>query len=286
MSNPLVSVICLCYNHERFVKASIRSVIEQTYPNIEIIVVDDHSTDSSVREIENLQIEYPQIKFYPLNENVGNCKAFNIGLANSTGDFIIDLASDDLLLADRVSKGVIALNNAGELYGVNFCNAAIINDESIILNHFYPIDQNGRANATVPQGDLYVDLIKKYFICSPTMLIRREVFTKLNGYDEELAYEDFDFWVRSARDFNYCFTDEVLVQKRKLKGSMSERQYQRKSEQMRSTLVVCKKIMDMNRTKSEKKALRKRIYYEMRQCIKVMDTRLFFDYLKLLLKNS
>lgn len=286
MSNPLVSVICLCYNHERFVEASIRSVIEQTYPNIEIIVVDDHSTDSSVREIENLQKEYPLIKFYPLKENVGNCKAFNIGLANSTGDFIIDLASDDLLLADRVSKGVIALNNAGESYGVNFCNAAIINAESIILNHFYPIDQNGRANATFPQGDLYVDLIKRYFICSPTMLIRREVFTKLNGYDEELAYEDFDFWVRSARDFNYCFTDEVLVQKRKLKGSMSERQYQRKSEQMRSTLVICKKIMDMNRTKSEKKALRKRIYYEMRQCIKVMDTRLFFDYLKLLLKNS
>ncbi len=286
MEYPLVSVICLCYNHERFVEDSIRSAIEQTYPNIEIIVVDDQSTDGSVGQIENLQKEYPQIKFYPLKKNIGNCKAFNIGLAYSKGDFIIDLAADDVLLADRVSKGVLALDSAGESYGVNFCNAAIISAESIILNHFYPIDQNGRAQETIPEGDVYADLIKKYFICSPTMLSRRAVYTKLNGYDEELAYEDFDFWVRSSRDFNYCFTDEVLVQKRKLKSSMSEQQYKRKSEQMRSTIAVCKKIMIMNRSKSEKKALRKRIYLEMRQCIKVMDSRLFIDYFKLLIKNS
>jgi glycosyltransferase involved in cell wall biosynthesis len=285
MTSPLVTVICLCYNHERFVEASIRSVLGQNYPNIEIIVVDDHSSDGSVDKIKKLLETFPDIKFLPLSENYGNCKAFNKGLAQASGDFVIDLATDDLLLPDRVSKGVLALESSGQEYGVNFSNAAIINEQSIILSHFYSIDKAGKSTKLIPQGDLYAELVKRYFICPPTMMSRRSVFEKLIGYDENLAYEDFDFWVRSSRHFKYCYTDEVLVHRRLVEGSMSTGQYKRKSNQMRSTLEVCKKIKGLNRSKKENKALRKRIHYEMRQCVKLADLGLFSKYLRLLFNS-
>ncbi|MEQ8927684.1 MAG: chondroitin polymerase, partial [Fulvivirga sp.] len=120
-----------------------------------------------------------------------------------------------------------------------------------------------------------------YFICAPTMMTKKIVFDYLEGYDENLMYEDFDFWVRSARKFKYCYTDEVLVSRRKLKGSMSDQQYRRKSLQMESTFAVCQKIKGLNKNKKENNALKRRIYLEMRQCIKYLNWKLLFKYLKL-----
>jgi glycosyltransferase involved in cell wall biosynthesis len=283
---PLVSIIALCYNHERFVEQAIHSIINQSYSNIEIIVVDDASTDASAERIEKLTSLYPEIKFLKLDENVGNCRAFNKGLSLANGEFIIDFATDDILLEDRVEKGVKALVEAGQNYGVNFTNAAIINEQSIIHHHFYPIDQSGKSKVKVKEGSIYSELVARYFICPPSMMSRRSVFEKLNGYDESLAYEDFDFWVRSSRYFKYCYTDEVLVQRRIVSGSLSSQQYVRNSPQMRSTFKVCLKIKKLNRTNNENAAFRKRIYYEMSQCVKVGDFRLFFQYAKFLLGRN
>ncbi len=73
----------------------------------------------------------------------------------------------------------------------------------------------------IPQGDVYRDMLTTYFIPGPTMMIRREVFAALGGYDESLSYEDFDFWVRSSRIYRYAFLNERLTSIRKLKSSMS-----------------------------------------------------------------
>jgi glycosyltransferase involved in cell wall biosynthesis len=283
---PLVSVIAVCYNHERFVEQTLQSVLNQTYSNIEIIVVDDASTDNSVKEIKKFINKFPKTQFIKQHENIGNCKAFNKGLALAKGEYIIDLATDDILLKDRVEKGVKALVKCGQEYGVNFTNATIIDEQSIIHQHFYPIDQSGKAKISVSEGEIYSKLVARYFICPPTMMTRREVFEKLNGYDESLAYEDFDFWVRSSRYFKYCFTDEVLVQRRVVSGSLSSKQYVRNSLQMRSTFKVCKKIKKLNKTANENTALRKRIYFEMRQCLRLGDFKLFFNYTGFLLGKN
>src|SRR5688572_16900954 len=106
MDQPLVSVVCLCYNHAAFVKEAVQSVMGQTYPNIELILVDDASRDNSAAVIEELQRQYPSIKVILLKNNVGNCKAFNQALAESKGAYIIDLAADDILMPDRIKQGV------------------------------------------------------------------------------------------------------------------------------------------------------------------------------------
>jgi hypothetical protein len=119
----------------------------------------------------------------------------------------------------------------------------------------------------IPQGDVYSNLVSTYFIASPTMMVRREVLDRLGGYDENLSYEDFDFWVRSSRDYKYAFLNESLTQIRKVKQSMSTGWYVPGDKQLHSTYLVCKKIQQLNRTREDHLALVKRVRYELRQSI-------------------
>lgn len=279
---PKVTVICLCYNQEKFVRDAIHSVLAQTYPNIQLIVVDDASTDNSARVIEEIAAQQLRITFIRLSENSGNCKAFNRALKFAEGDYIIDLAADDILLPDRVSRGVDALNTAGDRFGVNFTDAEwIAQDGSHLRWH-----SDRFPHHSVPQGDIYAKVIARFFICSPTVMFRRSVIQSLQGYDEALAYEDFDFWVRSSRDFYYCYTPEVLVQKRVVRNSMSQKQFSLFSPQLNTTFRVCQKILALNRNRAEQKALARRVLYEIRMCIRLFSLSLVWKYIGLYRRNA
>ena len=178
MNKPLVSVICTCYNHKAFIQKAIDSVLCQSYPAGELIIVDDASTDGSPETIKN-HIRGMAVQLLMLNQNVGLCRAFNEGLKLAKGAFIIDLAGDDELDPERITKGIDALTTKGDQYGVHFGDAEIVAaDGSHIRFHsdIYP-------HASIPQGDVYLNLIRNYFICSPTMMFRRTVIEKLGGYD-------------------------------------------------------------------------------------------------------
>lgn len=283
MSNtsPLVTVICLCYNQASFVKEAVDSVLNQTYDNIELIIVDDASTDESQSVIREIIKVHPHIKFIPLTLNIGNCRAFNKALALAKGDFIIDLAADDILLPHRIECGIKEFSNRGDFIGVHFSDAEWIDENG---SHLYNHSQKF-PHHTIPTGDIYKELISRFFICPPTVMFRREVINKLGGYDENLAFEDFDFWIRSSRDFLYSYTPEVLVRKRVVKGSLSSNQFKRRSRQMDSTFIVCKKILFLNRTKAEKSALSKRIIYEVTVALRVLNFRLAVKYIGLWFRN-
>jgi glycosyltransferase involved in cell wall biosynthesis len=277
---PLVSIICLCYNHAAYVHEALQSVRAQTYTNFELIVVDDGSSDQSVSVIRSFlsQVNDARISFIQLSSNIGYCRAFNIGYKQSSGQYIIDLAADDLLLSTRIASGVDTLLQHGEAYGVNFSDAELINEKG----HHLSNHSDRFPHHAVPQGDVYQNLISRYFICSPTMLVSRKLLEDLGGYDEALAYEDFDLWMRGSRNYRFCYTPEVLVKKRILASSMSAKQFTRKDTQRLTTYAVCVKILKMNRTKDEDVALRKRICYEMRLCLQVFDISLIRQYWSLL----
>ncbi len=282
MNAPLVTVICLCYNQKRFVREAVESVINQSYSPVQLIVVDDYSTDGGQDEIRELKDQYPQLEVLLLKENVGNCRAFNMGLAMANGQYLIDLAADDVLLNDRVKIGVEALEEAGKEFGVHFSDAIIMDEYGKFLqNH-----SDRFPHHSIPQGDTYTEIIKRYFICPPTVMFRKTVMDKLGGYDESLAYEDFDFWVRSSRFFKYRYSKEVLVKKRMVKNAQSVNQFKVLNKYSMSTYKVCEKILSLNRSVKERQALTERILYEIRLNLRLLNFGVALKYLKLLKKNT
>jgi len=261
---PLVSVICLCYNHARFLREALDSVLAQTYPNIEVVVVDDCSTDGSVSIIQEYLGRHPGIRFISTGHNRGNTTAFNMGWRASHGAYIIDFATDDVLLPERVALQVEAFEQLDQTYGVVYTDAVYINDASAAIGYHYKRSPSGQLDAYAPSGDVFADLVGKYIICPPTMMVRRSVFEDLNGYDESLAYEDFDFWVRSSRLYNYFYLDAVTTKRRVHTSSLSRGWYKPGSKLLASTVKVCRKAAALVQAESEGEALAQRLKYEAR----------------------
>lgn len=256
---PWVTVICVSYNHEAYVEEALRSVAEQTYPNVELIVVDNGSADRSVERITQFAKQNPAVRFLKNEANLGLNRAFNQGLALAGGRYIIDLSADDVLLPGRIARQADLFERLSGPYAVVFSNAAYIDEQSRRMGVHYPVDANGRALVKVPSGNVFRRVLESYFICTPTMMMRRDVLNELGGYDETLSYEDFDFWVRSARLYHYGYVDEVLTLKRQLPDSLSAQVSLPDNQLLPSTLVVCQKAFDRCRAPAEYGALAQRI---------------------------
>jgi len=282
-NTPLVSVICLCYNHSKYVVESIESVLAQTYENIELIVVDDASTDNSHAVIREFIESSPGISFIPLTKNVGNCRAFNIGWQASSGDYVIDLAADDLLLPERISLGIDCFLERGNDYGVHFGDARIIDKNGSLLGEHLTASY---FQEQVPEGLLFHTLLAKYFISPPTMMFSKPMLDYLGGYDESLAYEDFDLWVRSSKKFKYCYTNKIIVAKRSIIGSHGKMQYTPGSIILKSTLLVCEKAYGFCETDEEYQALIVRIKYEKKKAFLSLNWSVAWNLYKLQNKSQ
>lgn len=274
---PLVSVICLCYNQAKYVVMAVESVLDQDYENIELIVIDDASTDNSQQVIKDYLEDKPLIKSILLKENLGNCSAFNQGFKLSKGKYIIDLAGDDILLPGRIARGVKVLEEKDVDYGVHFCDAQIIDQKGDLVREHHTADFLN----PVPEGYIFKELLGKYFINPITMMIARKVLDDMGGYDESLAYEDFDLWVRSSKQFKYCYSPEILVAKRKLEGSYSSKQYIFRSRILASTYQVCEKAYNLCETVDEFLALRKRVNFELKKAFQSFNPHLGIKFYRL-----
>jgi len=285
-NKPLVTIICICYNHERFVEEAIHSVLNQEYPNIEFIVADDSSTDESVKIIREILASHPHIIFIENHKNLGNCKTFNKAFKLASGEFIIDFSADDILEPSRVNKGVEKLDAMGSDFGVHYSDAWIINEASSKL---YKHSESSKAIQKInimPQGDVFKHILKQYLICPPTIMARRCVFDFLNGYDENLDYEDFDFLVRSSREYKYCHSPETLVQRRIVRGSKLSGMYNPDSLYHESTYEICRKAFGMVRNKEEQDALNVRVFFECRQVIRLKNKEIAANYVSLMKENG
>lgn len=263
---PWVSVICTCYNQAAFVLESLQSVVGQTYPNVELIVIDNASTDGSADHIASFCAQFPATRFIQNSTNRGLCRAFNQGLALAIGDYIIDLAADDVLLPNRITRQVEQFLSLPAYYGVVFSNATYIDAQGEFLRHHHPVRPDGRTTERVPSGDVFQEVLTRYFINTPTMMMRRNMLTALGGYDETLAYEDFDFWVRSARHYRYAYLDEVLMQKRLLPDSLGQQVVKVDNALLESTWRVCQKAYVLCQNADEYTALAERIRLFIRKC--------------------
>jgi len=206
LSSPLVSVIIVSYNHAKFILETLESIRLQTYKNLQIIVSDNSSSDNSVDIIEDWISENKmQVTFLKYSVKIGLCKILNKALKEVKGTFVQLISCDDILLPEKIEKQVSLFQT-------------LDNDEAVIFSDAYLIDENGtelqsrfikraREFSKIPEGNLFETLLDGNFIPAMSTLIRTETMLELHGFDENLKYEDYDFWLRLSRKYKFKFSD-------------------------------------------------------------------------------
>jgi glycosyltransferase involved in cell wall biosynthesis len=193
-----------CYNHSRFAEECLDSVRHQTYPKLEVIIFDDCSKDNSVSVIENwLRKHQLDWRFIRHTRNIGICASLNEVLRLARGKYISMVAADDVWLPDKTSRQVGVMEQMPTDVGVLYSDAFQINENGETLPQMFI--EAYRKFVVPPEGYLFDVLWDGNFIPAMTTLIRRDCFTKVGMYDEDLCFEDWDMWMRISRKFRFAY---------------------------------------------------------------------------------
>jgi glycosyltransferase involved in cell wall biosynthesis len=279
-----LSIIITCFNHANFIKESIQSAIDQSIEEKEIFVTDNGSQDNSLEQILQFQKSNPEIQFVFKTSPENYCKTFNEAFHKSKGQFIIDLSGDDILDSNFAEKSIALLEKQEKDFGVSFSNTEKIDEKGKSFAYHFPINSDTKlAIKPPPSGDIYKDLLERYIISAPSMLTKRQVLLDLGAYDEDLNYEDFDFWIRSSRKWKYIYLDEPLVKVRSHQSNFGKAfSNKRQNDLMWSTFKVCLKAKYLNKTEEENSALHKRCSYHLRNSVFTEHFRLAKKYYALI----
>jgi len=198
----LVTVIIPVYNRERFLRATVDSVLAQTYPAVELIAVDDGSTDGSRGILEEYG-DRLRLLAHPDGGNKGQSAAINLGLESARGEYVAILDSDDLFAPEKLARQVAYLE-ANPDVGVVFANGCVMDADGVPR---YPIFPEGHVITDDP-AELLLD-------CSINVpsnaLIRKSVLDRVGGFDETMrSAQDHDMLVRLAEQTRFGYVDEVL----------------------------------------------------------------------------
>ncbi|MGA2670059.1 MAG: glycosyltransferase [Dehalococcoidia bacterium] len=211
---PKVSVIIPSYNGARFISEAIQSVIDQSFTDFEIIIVDDGSTDNTSEVVKGFKD--PRIR-YIYQENRGLPAARNSGILASGAEYIALLDSDDKWLPGKLELQVKAIESAPQV-GVVYCDVYNFDSESgTIIGTFFK-----ELPFSPPRGRVLSQFIQHYFGHPSTLLIRRNVFAQVGMFDETLrSCEDEDMLFRMASYFEFEVVPLPLLMYRVHAGQMS-----------------------------------------------------------------
>ena len=260
---PLVTIIALCHNHAPYLREALDSILAQDYAPLEVWLVDNGSTDDSPAILRAYAQAQPGWHLLLLPNNSGNCRAFNQAFFQSRGEFVVDFATDDVLLPQRISQQVALFQRLPPDCGMVYSNCELISEAGASLGLYHRRGASGALHPRPASGWVFGEVLRRYFISTPTMLMRRATLLALGGYDEALSYEDFDFWVRASRDWRFQYQDIVTTRKRKHPRSMSAQVTTAHDPYLASTLAVCGKAQALCRTPAEARALAHRLRYEL-----------------------
>ncbi|MBK9925980.1 MAG: glycosyltransferase [Anaerolineales bacterium] len=206
---PVVSIIIPNYNHAQYISDAINSVLNQTYPDYEVIVVDDGSKDNSREVIDAYGGKIRAI----YQQNQGLSAARNTGITAAQGDYIGVLDADDMYEPEFISTLVSLLESQPDADGV-YCGYRFVDH----LNN--PLPQV-EAREVAPEK-LYGALVDGNFLVPESIFVRKYCYEKVGLFDTSLrALEDLDMWLRITSQFRVTHTTKILTRHRILPGSMS-----------------------------------------------------------------
>lgn len=208
----MISVIIPVYNREKTIKRAVESVLEQTYKNIEIIIVDDHSTDNSINIIHKLNDK--RIKIFRLNENKGACYARNYGVKQAHGQYIAFQDSDDFWFPEKLEEQIKCLQEQKK--DLVFCRMNTYNEKNTFL-HLTPAIYENKCIT-------YNDLIYGNLVSTQTILCKKEIFQN-NQFDNSIKrFQDWDFVLQVAKQYQIYFLAETLVNQYIQRDSISNKE--------------------------------------------------------------
>jgi glycosyltransferase involved in cell wall biosynthesis len=200
---PLVSVLVPLHNHARYVKRCLDSVLEDGYPRVEIIVIDDGSSDDSAifaqhwyeERHDQQKIERFELESQP---NMGVTRTLNKLVTKARGDYLILLASDDYLLPGGIAARLEYLLRHPQKLAV-FGDCIVVDDSGTKTHESGIVDlYGGHIQCLVDEDLLTLELIYNWCVTGPGFMARRELYEQIGLYDESLTIEDWDMYLRIA----------------------------------------------------------------------------------------
>jgi len=196
----MISVILPVYNREKTIHRAVQSVLDQTYKDLELIVVDDGSTDETFAIVDSIQDN--RIRLIHTKANFGACKARNLGIENARGEWVAFQDSDDAWHPEKLSRQYMAVLDT-------CCD--------ILFSAMRVFRADGSVSGTVPEPSFrqgfcsYERLLLKSYASTQTIMGRRDCFIE-EPFDETLSrMQDWDIILRLAKRFNVYYTGETLV---------------------------------------------------------------------------
>lgn len=198
-----VSVIIPTYNREKTILRAIQSVLEQTYTNLEVLVIDDGSTDGTADIVNG--IEDDRVKYVVLEQNGGPSKARNVGVEMAESEWIAFQDSDDCWHNNKLEVQMRYAKEHSE-YSMVYCmyNAFVYTGEQILVP--------SKPWPDIMEGKMMSTLLERNVIGAPTIIAKREAFLAIGGFDTSYhAIEDWEFVIRFAKAYQIGFVDEPLI---------------------------------------------------------------------------
>ncbi len=216
--NPLITIIIPTYNREDTISRAIESVLSQTYENWELIIVDDGSTDNTLKIVEKYSNENKKIIYFS-EKHLGVCNARNVGIKNSKGNYIAFLDSDDEFLPNKIKIQLeLMIKHKADL---SLSNCTIYQEDKKIEKKF-------NETKILSKNELFLDKITR---SASVIMYNKEILSKLFFDNKFPTYNDLDFLLKAINQTQILFINQKLVNIYKtLKGNRISTNYKKKIE--------------------------------------------------------
>ena len=217
---PQVTVIALCFNHAQFLHECLNSIAAQTMQDFQLIVADDCSSDDSANLIQTwLAAHRPDAIFIRHTQNYGICNTLNEALSHASGEFISMIATDDKWRPNRIEHHIRVMQRQTDRVAIVYSDTAQIDEAGNALpNTFLELQRPGFI---LPSGRVFEALADRNFVHPLAATIRRKSIAAVGGYDERMAVEDYDMWLRLAERYDFVYCPGIVSDYRIVSTSMT-----------------------------------------------------------------
>ncbi len=224
--SPKISVIIPAYNSEKFIKRTIQSVLNQTYKDFEVIIVDDGSTDNTKEVVEEFQKKDSRIKYLWQENSGAPARPKNKGIKESKGKYIAFLDHDDEWLPEKLEKQLVLFEKQKN------SKLRFVSSWGLIFN---AKENQTYEHKIKKRGNVFQELLANNFILScSSIFLKKEIFESVGFFDENLKFsDDWEMWIRIAQKYEFDFINEALFKyywhgenvMNKLKGEEKLKEY-------------------------------------------------------------